>query len=166
MPRHYVSDLAFQYPLRAYGLSNNVIINYARVIVDKLSVPSTGLWAEQPRRSGALRRCGMGFQYPLRAYGLSNTQLNSLRSPACGLSVPSTGLWAEQHPRQAGGRGRGRLSVPSTGLWAEQHPQPAPHAVLSVLSVPSTGLWAEQPCSHLPLESTSIAFSTLYGPMG
>ena len=61
----------FQYPLRAYGLSN-VFWPIRRSNHMNLSVPSTGLWAEQLYALNHLIDTGKIFQYPLRAYGLSN----------------------------------------------------------------------------------------------
>ena len=155
----------FQYPLRAYGLSNcrcrRTVQLRTQLSVpstglwaeqhrgrrgggtdgDTLSVPSTGLWAEQPNG-----RCAMlpvvDFQYPLRAYGLSNRY----RGRSARTSKP--------------------LSVPSTGLWAEQRGAPSRWYHVTVLSVPSTGLWAEQLAPQTPPRPTLGTFSTLYGPMG
>ena len=110
-----------------------------------LSVPSTGLWAEQPAPEGHGRGHGRGFQYPLRAYGLSNPTRAMYNVSemyfqyplrAYGLSNLSTFTPVRNQPVS--------LSVPSTGLWAEQLDAGAMVSPPVGLSVPSTGLWAEQ----------------------
>ena len=91
----------FQYPLRAYGLSNGWRA-IAAALAKRFQYPLRAYGLSNAVTLNMLVEADSAFQYPLRAYGLSNRRTRDrLRPPVC-LSVPSTGLWADQHVRREG----------------------------------------------------------------